>query len=261
MNLDPQQQSSQAQFDRNSANYGRQHILARTDDLEAAFAHVPAPAREARALDVATGGGHTALFAARRGWQVTLADLSAAMLENAHRLLQEEGFGAERRQFPAEEFPFADGEFGLVTCRVAAHHFSDPAAFVRETFRVLAPDGTFVLIDGSLPDDRPDVDAWMNAVEKWRDPSHGRLISRKEWTQMAEAAGFEVVSAELKPFLQPDLEWYFETARTSPENRQKVLDAITAISPEVRKSVQLAEMDGKITWVWQRLELVARKPA
>lgn len=279
MGLNEQQRASQAQFDRNKDNYGRQHILAQTNDLEVAFAQIPesagicnaggiatsspqaTAAHGRQALDVATGGGHAALFAARRGWQMTLGDIAAGMLENARKLLAEEGFEAKTAQFPAETFPFADGSFSLVTCRVAAHHFSDPAAFVQESARVLHPGGYFVLIDGSLPDDSPEVDAWLNAVEKWRDPSHGRLISRKEWTGYADAAGLEIISAALTPFLQPDLEWYFKTANTSAANRQRVLEAIATAPPAVRQSLCLQETDGKVTWQWQRLHLVARKPA
>ncbi len=47
------------------------------------------------------------------------------------------------------------GAFDLVTCRVAAHHFSDVAAFVRETARVLKTGGWFLLIDGSIEDSQP----------------------------------------------------------------------------------------------------------
>jgi hypothetical protein len=42
-----------------------------------------------------------------------------------------------------------------------------------------------------------------------------------------------VTHAQLNPFEQPDLNWYFETAATTPENRRKVLELIAnaPISP------------------------------
>jgi hypothetical protein len=56
--LDSIQRSAQEQFDRQSERYGRGHILADTSDVAAALAHVPSQAGR-RALDVATGAGHT----------------------------------------------------------------------------------------------------------------------------------------------------------------------------------------------------------
>jgi hypothetical protein len=56
------------------------------------------------------------------------------------------------------------------------------------------------------------------------------------------------------------LNWYFETAATSPENRKAVLDLIAHIPDSARKLLRLAEEEeGKIVWWWQRLTLVAGK--
>jgi hypothetical protein len=67
------------------------------------------------------------------------------------------------------------------------------------------------------------------------------------------------VFSELQPFKQPDLNWYFETAATSPENRAKVLELVRHAPPEARNHFRLTEEDGKIVWWWQRLVLGARK--
>ena len=37
---------------------------------------------------------------------------------------------------PAEDLPFADASFDAVACRVAAHHFADVLAAVKEMARV-----------------------------------------------------------------------------------------------------------------------------
>jgi ubiquinone/menaquinone biosynthesis C-methylase UbiE len=60
--------------------------------------------------------------------------------------------------FPAEEMPFADGAFDLVTVRVTPHHFSSPQKFVKEKARVLKLGGHFLLIDGTVPDDDPETE-------------------------------------------------------------------------------------------------------
>ncbi len=209
------------------------------------------------ALDVATGGGHTALWLARRGWKVTAGDISQRMLENAQKLCAEAGSTIETATFPAEKMPFGDGSFDLVTVRVAPHHFSSPRHFVQETSRVLKPGGHFLLIDGSVPDNDPETEEWLHQVEKWRDPSHGRLLSRKSWEDLVKEAGLRIVRSELHRFKQPDLNWYFETAATTQENREQVLEAVRTASPQVRSALELKTEDGKIVWYWPRLTLLA----
>jgi SAM-dependent methyltransferase len=227
----------------------------------AALAHIPIPSGDKaarRALDVATGAGHTGLYLASQGWQVTLADLSAAMLARAEEAARERGLSVQTQQHAAEVFPYPNDSFELVSCRVAAHHFSDVAAFVREAARVLVPGGYFLLIDGAVADDQPVAEDWMHQVEKLRDPSHHRFITPRVWRSLCESAGLTVLSAELFPFKQPDIEWYFETAATPPQNREAVLRLIETAPPESRSLFRLGEEEGKIVWWWQRLTLVAR---
>lgn len=258
--LDSIQQSSRAQFDRQSANYGASHILAQTDDVSEALSHVPPLTPGQTALDVATGGGHTGLLLAAWGYRVTLADISRGMLERAAALAAERGLRVETRQHPAEAMPYAGGSFDLVSCRVAPHHFSSPERFVAETARVLKPGGTFVLIDGTVFDDAPEAEEWLHRVEKLRDPSHHRLLSPRRWAALCAGSGLEVVHQEVQRLKQPDLEWYFEAAGTSPENRAEVRRLLAEVPAAAREAFRLGEEDGKIIWWWPRLTLVARKP-
>jgi SAM-dependent methyltransferase len=258
-NFDAVQAASAAQFDRQSDRYGKSHILSDTGDVAEALAPLD-PAPGARALDVATGGGHTALCVARLGWKVTAGDVSERMLEAAGRLLAEAGLPLETLRFAAEEIPFADATFDLVTVRVAPHHFSSPERFVAEAARVLRPGGHFLLIDGCVPDADPETEAWLHRVEKWRDPSHGMFLSRASWERLVAGSGLRIVSSGLSPRKQPDLNWYFETAATPTQNRILVLDAVRAAPPGVRAALRLADEDGRIVWWWPMLRLLAAKP-
>ncbi len=90
------------------------------------------------ALDIATGPGHTALTLAPLVAQVIGIDLSENMLAQAkERAAAENHTNAHFMVGNAEELPFADGTFTLLTSRHAPHHFSNVERFLSEAFRVL----------------------------------------------------------------------------------------------------------------------------
>ena len=256
--LDQRQIASREQFDRQSRNYGASHILADVSDVARALEGLEIEER-GRALDVATGGGHTAVWLAENGWCVTASDISSAMLERASELASDRGVGIRTALHEAERLPYEDGYFHLVTCRVAAHHFSDPRAFVCEATRVLASGGIFLLIDGSVPDGESVAAEWIHAVEKWRDPSHGRFLSPSEWSGLCEAANLEVLKCATAPMKQPDLGWYFEAAGTPQANREEVFKLIESAPPQAFAAFRLESEGDRIVWWWPRLTLVARK--
>ncbi len=258
MKLDEVQRAAQEQFAKQSHHYGRGHILENVEDVREALDFIPLKV-PARVLDVATGVGHTGLLFASLGHHVTVADIALPMLERTARAAAERGLTIATAQHSAEQFPHADGQFDLVTCRVAAHHFSSPESFVRESARVLKPGGYFLLIDGTVEDGQPEAEAWAHAVEKLRDPSHNRLLTPGTWSRLCEAAGLKVRHVLLAPFKQPDLNWYFDAAATTPENRAKVLQLVAEAPASAKKLFRIGNEDGKIVWWWQRLTLIAEK--
>ncbi len=258
MQLDDIQRAAQEQFARQSQRYGRGHILENVEDVAAALQRIALPA-SAQVLDVATGAGHTGLYLASLGHQVTVTDLAQAMLDRTAQFAAERGLKIEVRRHAAEELPYADASFDLVTCRVAAHHFSSPERFIAETSRVLKRTGFFLLIDGTVEDGAPEAEEWMHQVEKLRDPSHHHLLTPNQWSALCVQHGLTVQDVVLSPFKQPDLNWYFETANTSPENRRRVLDMIATAPESARRLFRIGEEEGKTVWWWQRLTLIARK--
>jgi ubiquinone/menaquinone biosynthesis C-methylase UbiE len=259
MSLDSIQHAAQEQFQKQSHRYAKGHILENTEDVAAALEVVVLPPG-AQALDVATGAGHTAFALSAAGFCVTASDLTPAMLQRVREGAAERGLAIETRQHSAEELPYPDATFDLVSCRVAPHHFSSPANFVRESTRVLKPGGWFLVIDGTVPDDSAEAEQWLHQVEKLRDPSHNRLLPPREWRALCEQNGLVVRKLDVAFRKQPDLEWYFETAATPAENRIAVRNLIATASGRVREAYRLAEENGKTVWWWPMLSLVVQKP-
>src|SRR5579885_2851927 len=87
------------------------------------------PLRGLVALDVATGGGHTARALAEAGATAIALDATRSMLV---------GLGLPSIVCDAQRLPIAPSSVGIVASRIAPHHFPDLAAFVREAARVLS---------------------------------------------------------------------------------------------------------------------------
>ncbi|OLD38493.1 MAG: hypothetical protein AUI57_06835 [Candidatus Rokubacteria bacterium 13_1_40CM_2_68_8] len=182
----------QEQFGGSAGAYVASPLHAAGEDLERLFAW-GAARRGDRVLDVATGGGHTALAFAGIARRVVAYDLTEPMLQAARGHLQARG--AANVGFVAGDagaLPFRDGSFDIVTCRTAAHHFADVGAAVRQIHRVLRAGGTLLLQD-ILGHDDSEASSFILEVERRRDPSHVRSYRTAEWKAFLRAAGLTVM--------------------------------------------------------------------
>jgi ubiquinone/menaquinone biosynthesis C-methylase UbiE len=177
------------QFGANAERYVTSKVHAEGESLDRLVA-VADPKPEWRALDLATGGGHTALAIAPRVREVVVTDLTPEMLAVAKKHLESKGVtNAVYQEEDACQLTFPDASFDLVTCRIAPHHFPDVTAFVSEMYRVLRPGGRAVMIDNVVPED-PKAGDFINRFEKRRDPSHNRCLTIPEWVDLFTKAGF-----------------------------------------------------------------------
>jgi len=236
------QAKASAQFSATAERYVDSARHANGDDL-ARLVELAQPGGRERVLDIATGAGHTALAFAPHVAEVVASDLTPRMLEVAQELAAKRGVGNVRFvQAQAEALPFDDASFDLVTCRVAPHHFADPVAFVHEVARVLRPGGRFLLDDQMAPDD-PQLDEFVNRFEMWRDQSHVRAYTAREWQGWIEAAGMRVeLVEEIERGSYDFADW---TARASmPADQRDALERWLLAAPERCAQFFRIESDG-----------------
>ena len=180
-----------AQFGAAAAAYTTSPVHADPDALRQVV-ELAEPRPADRALDVATGAGHTALALASRVAEVVAYDLTQPMLRETARNAAARGLtNLVTQQGIAEALPFPNASFDIVTSRQAPHHFADIRAAIREMARVAKPGARIVIVDSAAPEDAA-LDRQWNYIEKLRDPSHVRNYTPSEWRSMLADAGLRV---------------------------------------------------------------------
>jgi SAM-dependent methyltransferase len=98
-----------------------------------------------RLLDVGCGSGQLALLASRGGADATGVDIAENLIERAQERARVEGLGAHFRLADAEDLPFADAGFDIVTSLFGAMFAPRPAVVARELLRVCRPGGVIAM--------------------------------------------------------------------------------------------------------------------
>jgi len=247
----------QKKFGEAAADYAASPVHAAGPSL-ARLAKLIAPEPTWRHLDIGTGAGHTAFLFADRVAKVTASDITPEMLAEVRKAAKARGLGnVITREAAAEDLPFPDTSFHLVTSRLAAHHFRDPAAFVTEAARVLIPGGTFALIDNIAPSDAAVAVAY-NAFEKLRDPSHSRCLGLAEWSALIANAGLDLVSAEVMDQDIPFDPWVARM-RCTPATVARLREMLTAEPLETL--LRPHETSDGLTFTLREAIMIAQKPA
>lgn len=171
---------------------------------------------DTRMLDIATGGGHVARAFASHVGSVLATDLTPEMIAHAGQAFRQWGLANVATGIAdAEDLPYDDGAFDLITCRIAPHHFPNVDRFVGEVYRVLASGGTFILVDSTVPEG--EQGDFFNRFEKLRDPSHVRSLTIDEWRALLSEAGFAVGEVETFTKTHDFTDWTARS-RTSPDD-------------------------------------------
>lgn len=115
-------------------------------------------AKPATILDIATGTGDLAIAMAKAtDAKITGFDLSAGMLEVGRKKVSEQNLAnrIEMIQGDAENMPFADHSFDVITVAFGVRNFENLSKGLDEIYRVLKPGGKFIILEFSQPESFP----------------------------------------------------------------------------------------------------------
>jgi SAM-dependent methyltransferase len=194
--------------------------------------------------DIASGAGYTGFAFARTGCRVILSDPTHEMLLAGRNGWAERGLPGHATSVEtwAEALPFAEESLDAVVAHRAPHQFSDAAAWASEAHRVLRPGGVFALADQSPPDG---WEEWHNELERWRDPTHERARSPREWRAIAEAAGFTVRDTDVV-YQHHDVEDWMDRVDCPEDRRVHVLNMLRDIPADIRDVYQPQTYNGRL---------------
>lgn len=98
-----------------------------------------------RVLDVAAGNGNVAVAAARKGASVVASDITPELVVQGRERTEVEGLDVEWREADAEDLPFEDESFDVVTSAFGAMFAPRAEQTAAELIRVTKPGGKVAL--------------------------------------------------------------------------------------------------------------------
>lgn len=158
-------------------------------------------------LDLAGGTGDlTRLMAPRVGREglVVLSDINAAMLGNGRSRLLDRGISGnvDFAQANAEQLPFPDASFDLVTMAFGLRNVTDKQQALNSIYRVLRPGGRLLVLEFSRPAAplKPAYDFYSFSIL----PKLGRLVAKDEasYRYLAESIRMHPDQQTLREMMQ-----------------------------------------------------------
>lgn len=157
---------------------------------------------------------------------ITCLDLTEEMLAQGKKLAAETQIkNISFETGNAEDLPYKAETFDLVITRLSFHHFINPEKPFQEMRRVLKKGGKMVVWDmEAIVEPLREID---DKIEKMRDPSHTRILSRKEFER----------------FFQKDFSLQCEESTLVPVNLKKWMELTDTPEEIQREIVELMEND------------------
>jgi len=208
----------QRQFTRTAEAF-TEFAVRDTAEVTAEKVQFAKPQPDSIALDVACGPGAFVLALAPRVRFACGVDLTAELLRRARALQNDKGIAnAFFSRGEAEQLPFLDASFDLVSCQMAFHHMPKPELVLREMARVMKPEARLLVIDPLGPESDAKFEL-HNRIEILRDPSHTSNLRLTTFLSLFDKLQLEIVSQAVKRRRRSFNHWMLR-AGLAPKDRR-----------------------------------------
>ena len=182
-----------------SGDYAKIGTTLQITGEELAEATNPAPG--SRVLDVAGGNGNATLAFARRWCDVTSTDYVQSLLDNGQRRAEAEGLNVEFQTADAENLPFEDATFDIVTSTFGVMFTPNQFQAAGELMRVCQSGGKIAMTNWTP---RSFIGELFKTLGKHVPPPPGvqspAQWGSETWINEAFSPGAEVIVMNLKNF-------------------------------------------------------------
>lgn len=157
-------------------------------------------------LDIATGTGDLAIAMAKAtDAKITGFDLSAGMLEVGRKKVEEQNLQnrIEMIQGDAENMPFEDNSFDVITVAFGVRNFENLEKGLNDIYRVLKPGGKFIILEFSQPESFP-MKQLYSFYSRTVLPQIGKKISKDQsaYTYLPDSVQAFPYGEEMKKILK-----------------------------------------------------------
>jgi ubiquinone/menaquinone biosynthesis C-methylase UbiE len=245
------------EFTRQAQAYASAAVITDSERI-ARLVSAIAPGPNDRALEIATGPGYVAMALAQYCREVVGLDLTEAPLTIARRTSRERKLDNVRFEVgEADRLPYRDGEFEIVVCRFAFHHFQNPAAILAQMRRVCRTGGVVAVQDLYANEDRERA-ARCNRIEQLRDTSHTRALALSELIAIMGGAGLEIESINSERLIT-EMEGWLASAQTPADRSAEVRQLLESDRREDSSGMQPFMRDNAVHFVQRIAAIVCRK--
>jgi ubiquinone/menaquinone biosynthesis C-methylase UbiE len=164
---------------------------------------------------------------------ITCLDMTEEMLAQGKKLAGESQINNIYFQIGnAEELPYESETFDLVITRLSFHHFVSPKKPFQEMKRVLKKGGKLVVWDMEAAEEP--LREINDKIEKMRDPSHTRILSREEFEKLFEKDF--ALQCEETMLVPVKLKKWMELTATTEDVQKEIIDLMKAELSEGSKT-------------------------